>query len=63
MAKGQRKSNREVKKPKKSAAEKSKSAAIFITSQAPGSAYEVRVKRGARPPMPSPLAPREYQHG
>jgi hypothetical protein len=45
MAKGQRKSNREAKKPKKTAAERSKSAA----SQAPGTSYQDRVKKGAKP--------------
>jgi len=49
MAKGQRKSNREAKRPKKTRAERSKSAAIFITSQAPGGAYQDRVKKGAKP--------------
>ena len=48
MAKGQRKSNREAKKPKKTAAERSKSAAILISTQAPGS-YQDRVKKGAKP--------------
>jgi hypothetical protein len=39
MAKGRRKSNREAKKPKKSAAEKSSGAAISISIQAPGASY------------------------
>jgi hypothetical protein len=47
MAKGRRKSNREAKKPKKSAAEKSKSAAISISIQAPGASYRGRVNKGA----------------
>jgi len=47
MAKGQRKSNREAKKPKKTAAERSKSAAILISQPgsghlAPGSRQEGR---------------------
>jgi hypothetical protein len=37
MAKGQRRSNREAKKPKKSAAEKSKSAVPALASQIAGS--------------------------
>ena len=49
MAKGQRKSNREAKKPKKTAAERSKSAAILISTQAPGTSYLDRVKKGAKP--------------
>ena len=49
MAKGQRKSNREAKKPKKTAAERSKSAAILISSQAPATSYQERVKKGAKP--------------
>ena len=49
MAKGQRKSNREAKKPKKTAAERSKSATILISSQAPGTSYQDRVKKGAKP--------------
>jgi hypothetical protein len=53
MAKGRRKSNREAKKPKKSAAQKSKSAAISISIQAPG----------AQRLMPSPLVRRERRHG
>jgi hypothetical protein len=47
MAKGRRKSNREAKKPKKSAAEKSKSAAISISIQAPGASHRGRVNKGA----------------
>ena len=47
MAKGQRKSNREAKKPKKTA-ERSKSAAILISSQAPGSPYQDRLKKAAK---------------
>jgi hypothetical protein len=49
MANGQRKSNRETKKPKKTAAGRSKSAAILISSQAPGSSYQDRLKKGAKP--------------
>jgi hypothetical protein len=49
MAKGQRNSNREAKKPKKTAAERSKSATILISSQAPGTLHQDRVKKGARP--------------
>ena len=50
MAKGQkRKSNREAKKPKKTAAERSKNAAILISGQAPGASYQDRVKKGANP--------------
>ena len=37
MAKGQRRSNREAKKPKKTAVEKSKSAVLAIASQIAGS--------------------------
>jgi hypothetical protein len=55
MAKGQRKSNREAKKPKKTAAERSKSAAILNSNQAPDASYQDRVKKGANP-MPSLLA-------
>jgi hypothetical protein len=62
MAKGQRKSNREAKKPKKTAAERSKSAAILISNQAPGTSYQDRVKKGASL-MASPLARRECRHG
>ena len=49
MAKGQRKSNREAKKPKKTAAERSKSAAVLISSQAPITPHQDRVKTGAKP--------------
>jgi hypothetical protein len=49
MAKGQRKSNREAKKPKKTAAERSKSAAILISNQAPSTSYQDRVKKGSKP--------------
>ena len=48
MAKGQRKSNREAKKPKKTAAQRSKSAAILISSPAPGSPYQDRLKKAAK---------------
>jgi hypothetical protein len=46
MAKGQRRSNREAKKPKKTAAEKSRSTAISTPGQAPATAYKDRVKKG-----------------
>ena len=50
MAKGQkRKSNREAKKPKKTAAERSRSAANLISNQAPSTSYQDRVKKGAMP--------------
>jgi hypothetical protein len=49
MAKGRRKSNREAKKPKKTAAERSKSAAISISNPAPRTSYQDRVKKGAKP--------------
>jgi hypothetical protein len=49
MAKAQRKSNREAKKPKKTAAERSKSAAILISNPAPSTSHQDRVKKGARP--------------
>jgi hypothetical protein len=50
MAKGQkRKSNRQAKKPKKTAAERSKSAAILISSQSLGTSYQDRAKKGAKP--------------
>jgi hypothetical protein len=50
MAKGQkRKSNREAKKPKKTAAERFKSAAILISNPAPGTSYQDRVPKGAKP--------------
>jgi hypothetical protein len=48
MAKGQRKSNRQAKKPKKTA-ERFKSAAILISNQAPRASYQDRVKKGAKP--------------
>ena len=48
MAKGQRKSNREAKKPKKTAVERSKSTAILISTQAPGTSYQDRVNKGAK---------------
>ena len=62
MAKGQRKSNREAKKPKKTAAERSRSAAILISSQAPGTSYQDRVKKGAKP-RAQPACWRECRHG
>jgi len=49
MAKGQRKSNREAKKPKKTVAERSKSAAILMSNQAPGTSYQDHLKKGAKP--------------
>jgi hypothetical protein len=49
MAKGQRKSNREAKKPKKTAAERSKSAAVLMSNQAPGTWYQDHLKKGAKP--------------
>jgi len=49
MAKGQRKSSREAKKPKKTAAERSRSAVILISNRAPGTPYQDRVKKGAKP--------------
>jgi len=49
MAKGRRKSNREAKKPKKTAAERSGSASILISSQAPGTAPTGGVRKGAIP--------------
>lgn len=46
MAKGQRRSNREAKKPKKTPAEKSGSAAVLISGQAPSPAYKDRARKG-----------------
>jgi hypothetical protein len=42
MAKWQKRSNREAKKPKKTAAERSRSAAVSISGQAPGTSYQDR---------------------
>jgi len=50
MAKGQRKSKPgSEESPRKTAAERSKSAAILISTQAPGTLYQDRVKKGAKP--------------
>ena len=54
MAKGQKKSNREAKKPKKSAAEKASSGGksntlgiVSASSQSTGSSYKARFKKGS----------------
>ena len=53
MAKGQKKSNREAKKPKKSAAEKSSAGGktnslgiVSASSQSTGSSYKARFNKG-----------------
>ena len=52
MAKGQKKSNREAKKPKKSAAEKSAAgqsdslAIVSVSNQSTGNSYKSRFKKG-----------------
>ena len=48
MAKGQRRSNREAKKPKKAPAEKSGSAAVSISGQVLSAAYKDRARKGGR---------------
>ncbi len=45
MAKGQKKSNREVKKPKRTAAETAKVSAVKVSSQAGGDSYRERFKK------------------
>ena len=49
MAKGQKKSNREVRKPKKTAAEAAKASAVRISSQAGGNSYKERFKKAVTP--------------
>jgi hypothetical protein len=49
MAKGQKRSNREAKKPKKTAALKAKSAADWLPSRAAGTSYKERFKKGVTP--------------
>jgi len=49
MAKGQKRSNRESKKPKKTAAVKMKSAAVSLSSRAPGTSYKERFKKSVTP--------------
>lgn len=46
MAKGQRRSKREAKKPKKTPAEKSRSAAVRISGQVLSPAYKDRARKG-----------------
>jgi hypothetical protein len=48
MAKGQRRSNREAKKPKKTPAEKSGSAAVSTPGQALSTVYKDRTRKGGR---------------
>ena len=47
MAKGQKKSNREVKKPKRTAAETAKVSAVRISSETGGNSYKDRFKKSA----------------
>jgi len=49
MSKGQKRSNREIKKPKKSPAEKVKSSAVSLYSQPSGSSYKERFKKAVTP--------------
>lgn len=46
MAKGQKRSNRETKKPKKTPAQKSGSAAVSISGPVPGAASKDRARKG-----------------
>lgn len=46
MAKERRRSNREAKKPRKTPAEKSRSAAVSTLGQAPSAAYKDRARKG-----------------
>lgn len=46
MAKGQRRSNREAKKPKKTPAEKSRSAAVSTSGGVLSLAYKDRARKG-----------------
>jgi hypothetical protein len=45
MAKGQKRSNREIKKPKKATTEATKSAAVSLSSQPSGTSYKDRFKK------------------
>lgn len=45
MAKGQKKSKRETKKPKQTAETKAKSAALSLSSEASGTSYKERFKK------------------
>jgi ribosomal protein S12 len=49
MSKGQKRSNREIKKPKKTTAEKVKDAAVKLSSQPSGISYKDRFKRAVTP--------------
>ena len=49
MAKGQKRSNREVKKPKKSKVEKAKTSAFASSGQASGTSYKERFKKAVTP--------------
>jgi hypothetical protein len=49
MSKGQKRSNREIKKPKKANAEKAKSSAVTLSSQPSGSSYKDRFKKAVTP--------------
>jgi hypothetical protein len=49
MAKGQKKSNREVRKPKRTAAETAKASAVKISSQVGGESYKERFRKSVIP--------------
>ena len=45
MSKGQKRSSREIKKPKKAIAEKAKAGAVSLASQPSGTSYKDRFKK------------------
>ena len=54
MSKGQKRSNGEIKKPKKSPAVKAQSSAVSLSTQPSGTSYKERFKKAVTPNSLSP---------